>query len=168
MKKLSHYELTTILKPEGGMDAIRQFAERVDGIIAGMEGKIVNVKFWGEKKLAYEIKKNLKGNYVYFNFVADGPTIHEVERNLNIWEHVLKFMTIKLDNKANIEELLKSAEGIASLTDKEKKNVAPAIVEETAEEEKKEEVTVDNKAYNEKLQESLSNSEDDEDENVEL
>ena len=88
--KRRHYETTVILKPEGGNDAVKQFAERVNGVIEGMDGKIITCHSWGEKKLAYEVKKNLKGHYVHFNHVASGELVFELERNFNIWENGLK------------------------------------------------------------------------------
>ena len=104
MKK-RHYELTTILKPEGGNEAIRQFVERVDGIINDYNGKVINLASWGERKLAYEIKKNLKGHYLFFDLVGNGELVDELERNFNIWEGVLKYMTIVVDKAEDIAEL---------------------------------------------------------------
>ncbi|HQJ60251.1 MAG TPA: 30S ribosomal protein S6 [bacterium] len=166
-----HYELTAILKPEGSPDVIRQFAERVDGIINDFGGKTITLRSWGEKKLAYEIKKNMKGHYLFFDLVGDGRMIEEVERNFNIWEHVLKFMSIKVEKKENLDELIANAKGITTLFEKaerkqvytEVKNVEP--VEEVKEKEKK--VLDDSRKYNEELQKSLNVS-GEEEEDVEL
>lgn len=165
-----HYELTAILKPEGGQDAVKQFAERVDGIVNEFGGKIITLRSWGEKKLAYEIKKNMKGHYLFFDLVGDGGMIEEVERNFNIWEHVLKFMTIKVEKIENLDELLGTARGLATLFEKaEKKPVAvepvKAVVVEEDDKEKK--VIDDSRKYNEELQKSLTVS-GEEEENVEL
>ena len=50
------------------MESVKQFAERINGIVESMGGKILNLQSWGEKKLAYEIKKNLKGHYLFLTF----------------------------------------------------------------------------------------------------
>lgn len=165
-----HYEATVILKPEGGMDSVKQFAERVNGIVEKMEGKIINLHSWGEKKLAYEINKNLKGHFVHFDMVGTGPLISELERNFNIWEHVLKFMSIRIDKKEELDQLVASAKGIASIFEKvEPKYNKEEKVEKVAEAKPVEEKLGDNKNYNEKLQKTFTKSqEDEEDSNAEL
>jgi small subunit ribosomal protein S6 len=167
-----HYEMTTIIKPEGGHDAVKQFAERVDGIVNEFGGKILKLQSWGEKKLAYEIKKNMKGHYLFFNLVAEGSLIKELERNFNIWENVLKFMSIRIDKNEDIDKLVEEASGIASLFEKaEKKEVVEEKVEKVEKKEKEEEKNPveDVKKYNEELQKTLRVQDDKEDEeDVEL
>ena len=158
-----HYETTVILKPEGGNEFIKQFAEKVDSIIEKLNGKIVNFQPWGEKKLAYEIKKNMKGYYVHFNHVSDGPVIKELERNFNIMENVLKYMTVIPNESKDLVELLENAKGISGLFSRG--HEAPKREEKKVEEKK---AVVDSKKYNEKLQDTLSKSKDDDEENVEL
>lgn len=155
-----HYELTAILKPEGGPEAIKQFAERVDAIVNSFEGKIVSLCSWGERKLAYEIKKNLKGHYLLFDVIGNGKMVEEIERNFNIWEHVLKFMSVRVEKVENLDELWESAKGIASLFEKQEKK--PAVTEQTFEDSRSE--IEDARKYNEELQKSLNSSTEEEDE----
>lgn len=166
-----HYELTAILKPEGSPDAIRQFAERVDGIINDFGGKTITLRSWGEKKLAYEIKKNMKGHYLFFDLVGDGKMIDEVERNFNIWEHVLKFMTIKVEKREDLDELITNAKGVTTLFERQEKRPAPVAepvkVAPVVEDDKEKNILDDSRKYNEELQKSL-NVAGDEEEDVEL
>lgn len=170
--KEKYFESTVILKPEGGMESVRQFAERINGIVETMSGKIVSLQSWGEKKLAYEISKNMKGHYVYFDYVGTGAVVAELERNFNNWEHVLKFMSCRIDKEVDLEELKTSAKGVAVMADKfqewkprddrPERSAAPiAAVEATT-------PADDNREYNTKLQASLTKSKDVEEENVEL
>jgi len=164
-----HYELTTILKPEGGNEAVRQFVERIDGIISEFKGTVINLSSWGERKLAYEIKKNLKGHYLFFNLIGDGVLIDELERNFNIWEGVLKYMTIVVDEKEDLEELESSARGVASLFEKEERRVVEKPVEKPVEKKEEKKPIEDSRKYNEQLQKSLSGAgEDDDEKDVEL
>jgi len=166
-----HYELTAILKPEGSTDVIRQFAERVDGIINDFGGKTITLRSWGEKKLAYEIKKNMKGHYLFFDLVGDGRMIDEVERNFNIWEHVLKFMTIKVEKREDLDELIANAKGVTTLFERPEKRPAPVVepvkVVPVVEDDKEKNILDDSRKYNEELQKSLNVS-GDEEEDVEL
>ena len=155
----NHYELTAILRPEGGPDAIKQFAERVDAIVNDFGGKVITLHSWGERKLAYEIKKNLKGHYLLFDIVGNGKMVEEVERNFNIWEVVLKFMSIKVDKVENLDEMVESAKGIASLFEKqEKKPASDRPYDEPRNE------FDDVRKYNEELQKSLGGAGEEEEE----
>ena len=174
-----YLESTVILKPEGGMEAVRQFADRVNGIVEAMNGKIVSFQSWGEKKLAYEISKNMKGHFVYFDYVGTGAVVAELERNFNNWEHVLKFMSVRIDKEVSLEELKANAKGVSVLAEKIQewkprddrpdrgdrfdRGDRPERTAPTAEAEQG-----DNREYNTKLQESLNKSKDVEVENVEL
>ena len=167
-----YFESTVILKPEGGMESVRQFADRSNGIVETMSGKIVSLQSWGEKKLAYEISKNMKGHYVYFDYVGTGAVVAELERNFNNWEHVLKFMSCRIDKEVNLDELKANAKGVAVMADRiqewkprddrPERSAAPIAAVETTT------PVDDNREYNTKLQASLNKSKDVEEENVEL
>lgn len=159
-----HFEVTAILKPEGGAEAVKQFAERVDGIVNEFGGKTITLRSWGEKKLAYEIKKNMKGHYLLFDIVGDGKMIEEVERNFNIWEHVIKFMSIRVEKKENLDELISTARGISTLFEKVEKKQPVAVVEAAPVEEDREKKSLeDSRKYNEQLQKTLNTSSEEDD-----
>ena len=52
---------------------------------------------WGLRSLAYRIKKNRKGHYVFMHLEAPGEAIHEMERTMRINEDVMRFLTIRVD-----------------------------------------------------------------------
>ncbi len=165
-----HFEATVILRPEGGMEAVRQFADRVNGIVEAMNGKIVSFQSWGEKKLAYEIKKNMKGHYVYFDYVGTGALVAELERNFNNWEHVLKFMSCRVEKREDVAALKAEAKGVAVFAERmpewrheeRPERAAPAAAEPAPF------AGDDNRDYNAKLRESFDKSKDSEVENVDL
>ncbi len=60
-------------------------------------GKLIETKNLGLKKLAYEIKKHKKGHYYIIEFDANKPLISELERIYRISDEIIKFITIKKD-----------------------------------------------------------------------
>lgn len=50
---------------------------------------------WGERKLAYPIKKKETGFYVLTNFDIDGTRLFDVERKLNINESLMRYIIVK-------------------------------------------------------------------------
>lgn len=97
MSQLRHYETTYILHPDID-DAVKNtVAERVENIIKSFDGEIVRVEEWGRRKLAYRVKKQTRGVYVYVRYTATADSVAELERILRLLDSVLKFLTIKVD-----------------------------------------------------------------------
>ena len=52
----------------------------------------------GKRKLAYEIKKNVEGYYVLYNFEANPGFIAELERVYRITDGILKFIVVRKED----------------------------------------------------------------------
>lgn len=92
---MRRYETIIIIRPNVGEDDITGIIDKTTGIIESNDGSIVDVDRWGLKKLAYLIKKEQQGYYVYIEYAGKPEAVAEMERIYRIDEKVLKFMTIK-------------------------------------------------------------------------
>jgi small subunit ribosomal protein S6 len=90
------YETVFILDPDLSEDDTEKAIKRVQTVLEGQKGKIVLVDRWGKRKLAYRVKKKLKGNYVRIVYYGEPKVVAILERNLRIMEETLKFLTINL------------------------------------------------------------------------
>ena len=79
-------------EPEG----ITQVNTRVRGVIDG-RGRPLKLDNWGKRKLAYEIKKQLKGIYMYWRFLGSTGLVEEIERNLRMIDSVIRYYTVRVD-----------------------------------------------------------------------
>jgi small subunit ribosomal protein S6 len=70
--------------------------DKYENIINGNSGKILKTESWGLRNLSYEIKSNKKGLYFHIKLEGDGKTIQELEREENIDQMLLRFLTIKV------------------------------------------------------------------------
>ena len=95
------YETIYILRPTITNDEVGEVNTRIRAIIEGMNGKILKVDNWGKRRLAYEVKKERKGIYLYWQYLAGPGVVDEFERNLRMLDTVIRYMTVKLD--ANID-----------------------------------------------------------------
>jgi len=140
---MRHYETTFILRPNLGEDQFSEIIDRTCAIITDDGGTIINTDRWGIKRLAYEIKKEVQGYYVNVNYAAQGKTISELERIFRIDDRLLRYLTIKLDDKMNQEAIAKEQEAFAArAVAEEEANEA----EETEETKEPTEAPADNKS----------------------
>ena len=72
-------------------------AEQFTQMIEAAGGKVTKTEYWGLRSLTYRIKKNRKAHYMLLNVDAPAGTLHEVERNANINEDVIRFLTVRVD-----------------------------------------------------------------------
>lgn len=99
------YETIYILRPTVNADEAARVADRVAEAIRGLNGKITQVDNWGSRKLAYKIAKFSRGIYVYVKYVAFSKTVAEVERNLRLLEPVLRFQTVVLNERVDMDSV---------------------------------------------------------------
>jgi small subunit ribosomal protein S6 len=91
-------------------DQVREdLFEKVRNIITKENGLVLNFDEWGNKKLAYEIKKKLRGHYVCVTYGGTGALVMELERNFRLSDDVMKFMTILLSDDVTVEQLEQEA-----------------------------------------------------------
>ncbi|MBN2723004.1 MAG: 30S ribosomal protein S6 [Deltaproteobacteria bacterium] len=91
------YELIVILRPETSSDDIKTLIKRVSDVVERKEGRIASIENWGRRRLAYEIRKERKGIYLYWRILGYFELMAEVERVLRMIEKVIRYMTILVD-----------------------------------------------------------------------
>jgi small subunit ribosomal protein S6 len=104
---LAGYETTFITRSEISDDAQKALVERLQGVVANFDGEVVLSEDWGRRKLAYPIHKESRGLYTYIVYTGKGDVVHEMERNLRLNEHVLRFLTVNLQNEFDAEAFRK-------------------------------------------------------------
>jgi small subunit ribosomal protein S6 len=86
----------------------------------------------GIRKLAYSVKKFERGNYTVYYFKAPANAIGEIERIIRINEEIIKFLTVKYDNKKEVAHWEKS---VANIVNRNKKDEAASKPEKKESEE---------------------------------
>ena len=91
------YEHVFLARQDLAQAQVDALAENATKILSDNGGKVVKTETWGLKSLAYRIAKNRKAHYVMLDVDAPAPAIAELERQTNINEDVIRFMTIRVD-----------------------------------------------------------------------
>ena len=102
---MRRYETFVIIDPELSQDQREPLIGRVEELISQMEGFLVLTDNWGERKLAYDIKKKGRGYYVRFDYCGLAPLVNEIERFFRIDDRALKYMTVLLNGDADLEKI---------------------------------------------------------------
>lgn len=124
---MRRYETFLIIDPDITKDEQVPIIERVKELIAQMDGFLVQVDDWGDRKLAYAIKKKERGYYVRFDYCGAGSLVNEIERFFRIDDRALKYMTVLLDKFADLEKI---KEEVAKAESKSDVDSATEIIED--------------------------------------
>ena len=143
---MKRYETIVIIDPDLSKEAEAPIFDRVNDLIPQFEGFLIETDDWGTKKLAYDIKKKSRGHYVRLDFCGSGALIQEMERFFRIDDKVMKFMTVLLDEDADLDAIkadlaAKAAaekQPEAEAAEETKEEQTPAADDESTEEKKEE------------------------------
>jgi small subunit ribosomal protein S6 len=102
------YETIYILRPDSTTDVIAQVNQKVRSVIEAGGGTLLKVDNWGKRKLAYEVKKQLKGIYLFFSYLGTAGLVEEVERNLRLTDSVIRYYSVKIEE--NVDGASKTSE----------------------------------------------------------
>lgn len=104
---LPGYETTFITRSELSDDALKALQDRLTQVVGEYKGTVILNEDWGKKKLAYPIHKESRGHYTYLVYTGKGEIVHEMERNLRLHDHVLRFLTVNLEREFDAEVFTK-------------------------------------------------------------
>jgi len=100
---MRRYETIIIIDPDLSEEQRTPIFERCNDLIPQYGGLLVMHDDWGQKKLAYDIKKKARGYYTRLDYCGTGDLVDELERFFRIDDRILKFMTVLLEKQVDIE-----------------------------------------------------------------
>lgn len=92
---MSKYEIMFIVKADVSEEDEKNTVKAFEKVLTDMGAKIINSKDLGQKKLAYEIKKQVRGYYHLLNVECDSKAVKEFDRKALIDERILRHLIIK-------------------------------------------------------------------------
>lgn len=106
------YETIYILKPDIDAESAERVGSRLAEVVGREAGQLTKVETWGRRKLAYTIAKHRRGVYVYLKYLGSGRVVSEIERNLHLFDGVLKYQTVLVRSDVEVEGLAVNAEEV--------------------------------------------------------
>jgi len=127
------YELTYVISGVVQQNQVDDIVRKVNHLVENNGGDVLEVDEWGNQRLAYEIDRKRSGYYVNMYFKAPGSLIQRLERELQINDDVLRYLTLRMDAKMKRHyEKRKQREAQAEAEDEESSD-EPSADEETDE-----------------------------------
>ena len=97
------YESIFIINPNLPDEERNNVIKKMQDVVAKQGGEMVKSEDWGKKKLAYEVKKQKRGHYAFFQFKAAPAAVSELERTYKLTDAVIKFLTVKLEKELRVK-----------------------------------------------------------------
>ncbi len=102
--KMRKYETIFISNSDLQEKRQKDLFEKAQNVITQQGGAIIDFDEWGNKKLAYEIKKKSHGFYVCMTYAGNGEIVDELERIFRLDDNIMKFMTILKNEVVDLEK----------------------------------------------------------------
>ena len=97
--KTNHYESVIILNATLEDPQVDSILSSLEEQMSANGVEISDVEKLGRKRLAYQIRKGKSGFYIIYRFTSPREYITKFERTLRLDENVIRFLTIKLEQK---------------------------------------------------------------------
>jgi len=95
-----NYEMMYILNPTVAdqEETLVSAIEKVNSLVTGNGGEIVNEDRWGKRRFQYEINKIREGYYVVLKFKLNPESLDELNRVLKLNEDIVRYLLINDEN----------------------------------------------------------------------
>lgn len=104
------YEEMFIVRPDAAEEVIDAAVEQLSTSVKSAGGQVDKVDKWGKRRLAYKIEKFDEGFYVLMQITCKPETVRELERRLRVNDQVIKFLTVRIDERLKVAEKRKKKE----------------------------------------------------------
>jgi len=94
------YEVMFIVRPDITDEDLDRLISTLETQVGTAGGTVKSVERMGKRRLAYLVRNFHEGNYVLFTIESSsGELVRELERRLRVAEPVIKFLTVRIDEK---------------------------------------------------------------------
>ncbi len=99
MLKNTKYEHVFLMRETLSSVQVEEITKRFTDLVAKYKGTVVATENWGLRNLAYKIKKNKKAHYVMLHLDINYDGLKEIQRLMGVNENILRFLTLKVEEK---------------------------------------------------------------------
>jgi small subunit ribosomal protein S6 len=119
------YETALLFDPELPEEQRKEFLAKLAGVIASYQGEVLKQDDWGNRKLAYQINKKVNAYYTFLLYSGNRGVVEEVERNIKIFDGVLRHLTSRVEVERKPKAASSTGEAPATSDDSPPAESAP-------------------------------------------
>lgn len=91
------YEVAVLLHPDLEIN-IEAATKKIEQIITAAGGKVVKKDNWGKRKLAYNIKGQQWGLYVFYGVEMPADAVAKINQKFRITEEIMRYLIVSLED----------------------------------------------------------------------
>ena len=96
---MNQYEVMYVIDPALEDSARVELINRFSDLVKKNGGEVDRVDEWGKRRLAYAIQYKTEGYYVLMYIKAPADLPREIERNMQISDSVLRYLTVRYEGE---------------------------------------------------------------------
>ena len=96
---MNQYEVMYVIDPALEDSARAELINRFSDLVTKNGGEVDRVDEWGKRRLAYAIQYKTEGYYVLMYIKAPAELPREIERNMQISDSVLRYLTVRYEGE---------------------------------------------------------------------
>ncbi|HPC82324.1 MAG TPA: 30S ribosomal protein S6 [Thermoanaerobaculaceae bacterium] len=120
------YEVGIVLTTTLDDQEREAFLGELRALLAAQKAEIVKQDVWGKRNLAYEIRHQREGFYVFWQFEGGGPAVKALEYKLRLSDPVLRYLTLNLDQELRRSRKMEQVRARQKAAKAAKEAAAPA------------------------------------------
>lgn len=125
------YETIFVVKPDLSGEDLEKIYRTVTEYLEKNDCQILKEENWGKRKLAYEVNKYKEGQYYYIKYSTNNYGLpKELERSFNLNENILRYISVKLDDKKDVKTDKHEGATAATNSNTTEKNETPSKITE--------------------------------------
>ncbi|MFS8131276.1 MAG: 30S ribosomal protein S6 [Candidatus Dojkabacteria bacterium] len=92
------YELALVVKPLSNEEIKEKVVAKIEKAVTDLDGKLSKLNFLGKRLLAYSIKNNKEGFYIFAKLNMSPKHVSAFDRALTLNTDVLRFLRVTEDS----------------------------------------------------------------------
>ncbi len=92
---MANYDLNVLLNPNLDQSQIAVEKEYIENAVKNGGGSVANLEEWGNRKLAYSIKKDSQAYFLVYRLDLPEAATNTIQTSLRLRDHVRRVMVVK-------------------------------------------------------------------------
>lgn len=91
---MKNYELTIVLPGKTTAAKKKDMTDKIEKMVTVNKGTVTKMDDWGKKDLAYDIKKNDSGVFVYFELNMPPTAVKNLKDKMKLEDDIMRYLII--------------------------------------------------------------------------